>query len=390
MPVFKAYFKVIKKNLPSLMIFFAIFVTMSVLFFNTSGSRSTDAFNPTKSQIAFIRNDSDSPLVEGLRTCLEDSATIADIPGTQASLQDALFFGKVNYILTVPEGFTESFMSGSDTLTLNKKTAPMSETGVSIDMLVNKYLNLARMYKESLPDMSEQDVVSHVLKDLELSVQVDMVSNGDQVKTAGQSGYFRYQAFPILAVLLLGVTSIMLAFNNPELSRRNRCAPIRPTKMSLYLFAGNTVFAVAVWLALCILTLALYGDMSLNPGAILLCLNALVFTIVSLSIGFLAGKFIKSPIAQAVFANTLTLGICFLSGVFIDQTWLGDTVLKIASFLPGFWYVRAVDTIKDISVFNFDSIKPVYGYMLIQLSFAAACVIISLAASKQRRQYMAR
>ncbi len=390
MPVFKAYFKVIKKNLPSLIIYFIIFVATASLFFNTSGSRTTDAFSPTKSQIAFISNDSDSPLVDGLRTCLEDNAQIADIPATRESLQDALFYGKINYILTVPEGFTESFMSGSDTVTLDKKTAPMSTTSVSIDMLVNKYLNLVRMYEQSLPDMTEQDVVSRVLEDLKLSVQVDMVSNGDQLKTAGLSDYFRYQAFPILAVLILGVTSIMLAFNSPELSRRNQCAPVRPTKMSLCLFAGNAVFAVAVWLLLSIIALALYGDMSFNTGVILLCLNALAFTIVCLAIGFLAGKFIKSPIAQAVFTNTVTLGICFLSGVFLDQAWLGDTVLKIASFLPGFWYVKAVDTIKDISVFSFDSIKPVMNDMLIQLAFAAAFIVVALVASKQKKQNMAR
>lgn len=390
MPVFKAYFKVIKKNLPSLMIYFIIFVTISNIFFSSSGSQATDTFNAAKSQIAFTSKDVDSPLVDGLRTYLEQNSQIVDIPDTQESLQDALFYGRINYILTVPEGFTESFTSSADTVILEKKTAPMSASSVSIDMLVNKYLNLVRMYEQSLPDMTEQDVVSHVLEDLKLSVQIDVTSNSEQKRTAGLSDYFRYQAYPILAILLMGITSIMIAFNDPELRRRNQCAPIKPFKMSLTLFTGNAVFAITVWLVLCVIALALYGDMSLNPGVILLCLNALTFTLVSLAIGFLAGKFIKNPIAQAALTNVVSLGVCFLSGVFLDQAWLGDTVLKISSFTPGFWYVKAINTIKDLSVFSFESLKPVINDMLIQLAFAAACIVIALVASKQKKQSMAR
>jgi ABC-2 type transport system permease protein len=390
MQVFKAYFKVIKKNLPSLMIYFIIFVAISMVFFSTSGSQAADAFNPAKSQIAFISHDGDSPLVEGLKACLDSNAALVDIPDTPEQLQDALFYGKINYILTVPEGFAESFLIGNDTVTLEKKTAQMSNTSVSIDMLVNKYLNLVRMYRESLPDMPVQEAVAHVLEDLAVSVPVDMTSSGEHVKTAGLSDYFRYQAYPILAILLMGVTSIMIAFNDPELSRRNQCAPLKPFRMSLSLFAGNAVFAVAVWFLLSVLALLLYGDMRLTPGVMLLCLNALAFTVVSLSIGFLAGKFIKSPIAQAALTNVVSLGVCFLSGVFLDQAWLGETILKIASFSPGFWYIKAVNTIRDISVFSFDSIKPVLNDMLIQLAFAAACIVVALVASKQKKQNMAK
>lgn len=61
MPVFKAYFKVIKKNLPSLMIYLVVFVAISIIFFSTAGSQITDAFNASKTQIAFVSEEQDSP-----------------------------------------------------------------------------------------------------------------------------------------------------------------------------------------------------------------------------------------------------------------------------------------------------------------------------------------
>ncbi len=84
----------------------------------------------------------------------------------------------------------------------------------------------------------------------------------------------------------------------------------------------------------------------------------------------------------------MTLGICFLSGVFLDQAFLGETVLKFAGFSPGFWYIKAVNGIKEMTAFDSESLKPILSCMFIQLAFAAACIIVALVASKQKRQNM--
>jgi ABC-2 type transport system permease protein len=129
----------------------------------------------------------------------------------------------------------------------------------------------------------------------------------------------------------------------------------------------------------------MFGHAAMNPGILLLCLNALIFTIVCLSIGFLAGKYIKSGVAQSAFTNVVSLGVSFISGVFVEQELLGDTVLKIASFTPGYWYVRAVSAIRNLSAYSLGNITPVFYDMLIQLGFAAAFVIIALVSAKQKR-----
>jgi ABC-2 type transport system permease protein len=385
MPVFKAYFKVIRKYWPSLMIYFAVFLLVSILFISATAKTPANVFDVSKTGIAFFNDDAPSALTDGLRTYLDGSAKLVSLPDSREALQDALFYGKISYILRVPQGFAESFRSGGE-VTLLKTTAPNSTGSVSVDMLVNKYFNLVRLYQTNLPQSTEQENVAAVLRDLSVSVTVDLKAPTGQQKTADLSDYFRIQAYPIIAILLMGVTAIMMAFNQPELSRRNQCAPIRPFRMSLMLFLGNTLFAAAVWFVLCIVAMVLNRNFSLSPTVLLLCLNALAFTVVSLSIGFLAGKFIRSPIAQAAVANVVSLGMSFLSGVFLDQYLLGDTVLKIASFTPGFWYIKGVDVIRGLSSYGFDSLKPLFADILIQLAFAAACIVIALVASKQKRQ----
>jgi ABC-2 type transport system permease protein len=199
------------------------------------------------------------------------------------------------------------------------------------------------------------------------------------------SYYFSFSAYPLLAVLFMGVTAIMLIFNNTDLAKRNRCSPLTNFKMNMQLFLGNVTFALAVWMAVCTLNLLLYSRSAAGSGVVFLCLNALVFTVVCLSIGFLAGKYVKNGVVQSALANVISLGLSFISGVFVEQALLGSTVLKIASFTPAYWYVKATGSIRDLSEYSFASMTPIFTDMLIQLGFAAAFVTISLVASKQNR-----
>lgn len=390
MPVFNAYFKVIKKNLVSISIYFFVFIGMALMFVNLYGAGQPKAvFSATKTNIAFFAEE-DTPLAGGLKQSLTESANIVLLSDDTESIQDALFHQKIAYVLRIPAGFSDDFISGRDEIPLQKTSRPMDPGGVSVDMTVGKYLNLSRFYLQNVPGITASEVAENVLRDLSTSVDVELKSSRTQIKTVGLAESFRYLAYPILSVLLMGVTTIMMAFNTPEIQRRYMCAPLSPSKMSLQLFLGNTVFAVIVWLLLCAISIVIYGKSGLNTGVFLLCLNALVFTVFCVAVAFLAGKFIRSRIVQAAVTNVVTLGICFLSGVFLEQAFLGETVLKIASFSPGFWYIKAINEIKEMTTVTFESLKPVLEYMLIQLAFAAACIIIALVASKQRKQNMAR
>jgi ABC-2 type transport system permease protein len=219
-----------------------------------------------------------------------------------------------------------------------------------------------------------------------LAQRVDMVSGSAWAEAVDATDTFRYMAYSILAIMIMGVTSIMLAFNKPEVARRNQCAPVSPAKMNAQLFAGNLIFTASVWALFGVITYVLSGQPGFGPNLLLLYLNTLVFSIAALSIAFLRGKLIKSPIAQSAVANVVSLGISFLSGIFVPQFLLGDTVLKIASFTPGYWYVKAVETIRDISVYSPQNLRPVFTDMLIQLGFAAALFVIAMVISKQKRQ----
>jgi ABC-2 type transport system permease protein len=386
MPVFKAYFLVIRKILPSLIVYFSIFVVMATIFVKVvgGGTMPTD-FRAVRNDIV-IQSADDTALVAGLTEYLGQNANIVTLGNKGDSLEDALFFGRVDDVLIIPAGFTESFMSGGNTLQLERTSNALTGSAVNTDLLIGRYLDLARLYVLNVPAISQEELVGNVARDLGEAAPVSIASSTTQLKTGDVTDTFRYMAYTIIALLIMGITSIMMAFNKAEVARRNQCAPISPAKMNVQLFAGNLIFTLAVWFLLGILAYILSGQKGIGPNLLLLYLNTLVFSITALSIAFLAGKFIKGYGAQSAVANVLSLGLSFISGIFVPQFLLGETVLKIASFTPTYWYIKAVEAIKDLSVYSFTNLKPVFADMLIQLAFAAACFIIALVASKQKRQ----
>jgi len=112
MQVYSAYLKITRKHILSLMIYVVVFVVIALIISNALQLQSTGAFSATKLNIAFIDRDGGTDLVNGLYEDLEQNAHIVEIEDSAQSIQDALFFGNVAYVLVVPEGFTQRFVSG--------------------------------------------------------------------------------------------------------------------------------------------------------------------------------------------------------------------------------------------------------------------------------------
>jgi ABC-2 type transport system permease protein len=253
-------------------------------------------------------------------------------------------------------------------------------------MLINKYFNTAKLYIKNYKGITQEELVKQIEKDLSIETDVEMMASGGKaVDTSATEYYFNYLAYILLGVVILGVSSIMMVFNNLNLKRRNLCSPVGNTSINLQMLLGNIVYSVACWGLMIILALILYRDKMLNTNTIYFCINSLVLTLTILSMSFLIGILIKSRNAQSGITNVLSLGLCFLSGVFVPQNLLGENVLAIAKFTPTYWYVKANGIIGNLTNFNMDNLAPVITSMLIEMGFAVALVSIALVMSKRKQ-----
>ena len=124
---------------------------------------------------------------------------------------------------------------------------------------------------------------------------------------------------------------------------------------------------------------------SLNVNTVYFIINSFVFAVCGAGISYLIGNLVKSRNAIPAVSNVLTLGLCFISGVFVPVELLGSSVLKIASFTPTYWFVKANNQIAQLAQFDIASVEPIFSSMLIQLGFALAFFTAALVVNKKRR-----
>jgi len=385
MQVFKTYFKIIKKHMAQISIYLGVFLALAIAFSFSSSPNIIEDFTQSKTRVAFINEDENSTLIEGFKEYLGKHSVYVDIQNDTDKLQDALFFRDVDYIAKLPKSYTKDIMSGKNSQ-IEKTVVAGSTSSIYTDMLVNKYFNTAKLYLSNYKDITQAELVKQVAKDLKIDTKVQIKRAEEKSANTGNVGsFFNFLPYALISVIILGITSIMMVFNNKNLRRRNLCSPIKNTSINLQILLGNIVFGVVCWGLIIICGFVLFKDQMLTTNALYFCINSFVFTLMTLCMAFLAGIFVKSSNAQSGVANVLSLGLSFISGVFVPQEFLSQNVLAIAKFTPTYWFIKANNTISNMTNFSMENLTPVFQYMLIELGFAVALLSVALVMSKRKQ-----
>lgn len=386
MQVYKAFFKVIYQNLSQLLIYIGVFLFLAVILAISNPSPADTDFTETKIKMAFINYDANSNLVEGLQKYLGQNADFIDIADVDEKLRDALFFREVEYIVKVPKGFTDGFLSGK-AIQLKKTSLPGSTSEIYMDGLINKYLNTVKVYIDNLNDLSREQLLAYVEHDLakKTDVRLNNIVSANEVSISQKCAlYYNYLAYSLLAALILGVSAVMIVFNNADLKKRNLCSPITLWNINFQMIVGNLSYGVITWLVMIFASFIMFGGFMFTGRGALFLLNSFVFTLVALSISYLIGNIINNANAATGVANVFSLGTSFISGVFVPQAFLGATVLSIASFTPTYWYVKSNNSIADLASLNMVNLGSVFLNMLIMIGFAVAVLAVTMVVTKQK------
>lgn len=388
MQVFNAYVKIIRKNAGQLLMYVGIVLVLAIMMNSFNAQRPQTGFTDAKIRLAFFNEDRDANagIAGGLKDYLQKYAIFVDVTDHPDKIRDALFFGEISYAIRIPSGFADQFAHESP-LQIEQQSAPDSTTSTYMDMLINKYLNTARLYRQGLPAASDEAVVSLTLANLKQEIPVEMAAAETRVGSYANVVYFyNYLAYALLAMLILGITTCMMTFSNLDLKRRNLCSPMTLRSINLQMIAGGLLFSLFCWGTLVVVSVAIYGRTLLTQAGFFLILNSLVYMLAGLSLSFLVGNLLKSRNAQAAVANVLTLGMSFISGVFVPQAILGKTVLTVAQFTPAFWFVKANIDIGALSDFSGPGLQKIWLSMLAQMGFAVGMLAVAWVVIQRKRQ----
>ena len=100
--------------------------------------------------------------------------------------------------------------------------------------------------------------------------------------------------------------------------------------------------------------------------------------LVALSLGYFTGMISENAVALNGINNVLSLGLCFLGGVFVPLEMLGNGIVSIAQFLPTYWYSRINGILRDYGELSSELWHTIWVGLLIQLAFALACFGVTM------------
>lgn len=381
MQTFKCFFSILKKNIPSVLIYVGIFVTLIIILSNVNASQTDSTYKDEKIPFTVINRD-ESELGDTIKNYLAKKNEFVKEKDDKATLQNAMFNREIYYILIIPEGFEAAIKNG-DTMKLENMKVKDSAMGYYLDMEVDSYMKMLTSYMTSGCDLDQAAGLTETT--LDKSADVSIVQK-QKTKSHGKYFYY-YQILPYItmAILMSAVGPVFIAFNKSEVKRRISCSALTVKSQNMQFSMGTLILSMVIWIIFNVLALILYpGQMSQNE--ILLSVgNTFCFGTISLGLTFLAGSIAKNDAVLGGMVNVVALGTSFLGGIFVPIEVFGKSMKAVAKFMPTYWYIKAHDAIMGIGELNSESLKPIFTGYIIQLIFAAAILSIALLYTKRQR-----
>ena len=394
MSLYKAFFKIVKKNLLSILIYSGITVGV-ILLLSGLYRKKQDEKAILDNYNIYVDDLDQSETSRALTDYLGKIHTISSEKMSDEVIRDNMYYEQIICYIRIPKGFEETFLSTGENKVENTYDDSMP-VGISVSLQMNNFLNSLRGYVTT--GLSVSDAAKKSEESLDITKYVS-IQKSDKLGNGGMKGAFNYMPFGLISILITGIFPVVAKFNEGEKKNRMQVSSMSPGKRTLWVMVGAATFALLILAAL-VLFSSVMGTTDVGsstvPGAAsgtvsaentigvfsgiwwYSVLNALIYTsVVAMMISMFANVPVFAKAPAGVFSNIIGLSFCFLGGTFVPLDVMGDSVKKIGQFLPNYWYSVAVERI-----YNGKGMADLWDCFVLQLVFGLACLFIGLAAAK--------
>ncbi|MDE6636249.1 MAG: ABC transporter permease, partial [Lachnospiraceae bacterium] len=283
-------------------------------------------------------------------------------------------------VIFIPEGFQDAVLEGNTAEILEIYNIPGTMAANIVTAQADNYINILSSYTAAGIDI--QDALTKTSETINTQADVSFITESGESESP-LSIFLTYIAYVFVAIAINGISPIIQVFNKPQIRKRINCSSYKLSKLNSGLIAGISLFGIGVCAVFSVLALITHGSELLSLKGLLSIANMIVYMTVSLSLAYLIGSVTQSANIISMLANILGLGFSFLGGIFVPIEFLGDGIIKIAHFLPSYWYVIAKKSIFDLG--NGSTYSDILRNMGIMLTFAVAIFVLTLALIKNKR-----
>lgn len=380
MTTYNAILQILKRNTGTLLLGIIIMGIITIFY---AGQLKAEPDELGGAKIAIFDQDDSAishALVEQLST-QHERVTLEDT--TQKGIDDALYFDKAEYILTIPKGFGADLAAGNKA-TVDSQTKPGTFSKSLVNTTINHFLNTYQTYQEQMPSVNQTEILTMTKDTLskEGTVHFDNTYYQKRRQTVKASIY-NLLAYGLFMTVFSGYSVINLAFNRKEIKDRNSCSPVSRRKLSRRISMGSLVYSFV-----CLIIFSVFVFFATESGFNQLTgyflLNTLVFFSVMIAFSILVTSLIKSSEAISGINNVFIMGTCFISGVFVPSDILPEAVNKIAAFTPTYWFVQNNELLGKTVEFNQAFKEQFLHQSLILLAFTAVFLAVHLITMKEK------
>lgn len=376
MIVFKTFLKVLNKcKMPVIM-----FTVMLIVFGAFRGATNDDAGNfiESKPDIAIVNYDENTGITKDFLSYLNENANVKEIE----NLDDALFYRDISYIVYIPNGFRNDFLDGKNPKIEVKSTGDYESS--LAEMIIDRYIKVANIYTSE--NISENKIIEKVDDTLNNTTEAQLTSKLDETSISKLVFFFNFANYSLLAGGIYVVCLILSSFKEEKIRKRTIISSMNDKKFNRQLLLSNSLFMICLWAFYCILGIALLGDIMFTKQGLICVINSFIFSICCLTIAFLIGNISSNKNAINGIINVIALGSSFLCGAFVPMEWLPKSILSFAHILPSYYYIKTNELLKEIEVFNIDTLQPIILNMIVIVIFSVIFVLITNVISNKNKK----
>lgn len=380
MQVFKLYFKILRKNIGQLLLYVGIY--SAVLFgaiIPAAQRNQNEAFTASKCKYAVFDYDN-SVVSKAVTGYLEKNHTMVEIENdNKDTIQDELYSIYVNCVVVIKEGYGDSFSEGNMQDNMEIFAIPGTSASELFKQSLTDYVNTLYTYMQAGYETTEAVQLSDKVQDIPVDV-----SMSDGLQENGKSALrsmFEYLGWVFVIMCVCSISPVLCALDTKNIRDRISCSSYKFSRINLEINAGVIITGVFMCVFFMLLTFIGMPHEIFALKGLYYILNMFCYMAVALSITVLVSRFASTPQVISLIGNVISLGMAFICGVFVPMEFLSDAVIKIAHFMPAYWYVKAIDSIsKGNRGFN-DGIL----YMGVELLFAVVIIMAAAVVYKKKR-----
>lgn len=349
-----------------MIMYLSIFIGIMVVLTATRPNKAEGDYEAAKPKFAVFDYDNSSEskaLTEYLKkTCIKKNIK----NDKKETMQDELFARNVNCVLIIKEGFS-----------LDVVTIPGTQAATTFETAINSFTKTYNTYIAS--GYSESDALAAVNTSLSQKASVSLLSGKSVASHSGIYYCFSYLGWVLLVMMIAGIAPVLQVFSKKEIKERISCSSYKFANYNRELLLGVILTGLVVCAVIFVSATIMFKGSTFSFSGFLFTLNMLCYMLVSLAFAFFISKITSNSEILNMFANTVSLGMAFLCGIFVPEEFLSDGIIKAAHFLPAYWYNQAVKSIDFHPVKELGFISICMG---IQLLFAAAIIVVALRITK--------